>query len=465
MTPKEYDVVIIGAGPGGYVAAIRAAQLGLKTCLVEKEHIGGVCLNWGCIPSKSLIHQATTLCEAKSLAHIGAIQDFSQIDYSKVQDSSRDAVNTLSGGVSHLLKKNKVEVISETGKLAGAGKVELSTGQVLYGRNMILATGSRPMSVPGFGFDEQRVLSSTGILKMRTLPKKLVVLGGGAIGCEFSYIMNAFGVEVVLVEMDDHLLPTEDHEVTAVLEKSFLANGINVKTGTRATALTKEDSKLKVHLESSTGQAEVVPAEAVLVVFGRTPNTEQLGLETVGIEADSHGYINTGPFCQTTAANIFAIGDITLTPALAHVASKEGELVAEHIAGHVSRDNSVDPMAVPSAIYSEPQVAGFGLREQEAIARGIRFRKYSFPIGSVGKAVATHKTDGLIKTLVDSQTGEILGGHIVGHNATELLHLILLARQGELLAEDIGTMIHAHPTFSEAVMEGMRGIYGKPIHA
>ena len=465
MTDKHYDIAIIGAGPGGYVAAIKAGQLGLKTCVIEKDSVGGVCLNWGCIPSKNLLHQASMLEDARSLASIGATLNTQNINYAKVQSGTRDVVSKLTSGVQYLLKKNNVDLIHATAKLDGPNKIALDSGKTIDCRHVILATGSRPMIIPGFEFDEKQVLSSTGILQMTQLPKKLIILGGGAVGCEFAYIMNTFGVNVTLVEMADQLLPSEDREVTAILEKSFAKKGINIKTGARATGITKRNSGVTITLEQSGDQTESLEANAVLAVFGRHPNTEGLGLQSANIATDAKGYIETGDFGQTSATNVFAIGDITQTPALAHVASKEGELVVEYIAGQPCDTPRVDLLGIPSAIYCEPQVAGFGWREQDAKAQGIDYKVFSFPLSAIGKAIATHKTEGLIKTLVDSKTGEIIGGHIIGHNATELIHQILLAKHGELLAEDIGSMIHAHPTFSEAIMEQMRGLYSLPIHA
>jgi dihydrolipoamide dehydrogenase len=465
MTNKHYDVAIIGAGPGGYVAAIRAGQLGLKTCLIEKTSVGGVCLNWGCIPSKNLLHQASILEDAKSLEAFGATLDTRQLDYAKVQNNSRDVVNTLTGGVQYLLKKSKVDLVYATAKLDGPNRIALDNGKAIDYKHAILATGSRPTTITGFEFDKKQVLSSTDILRMTHLPKKLVILGGGAIGCEFAYVMNTFGVDVTLVEMADQLLPNEDMEITAALEKSFANKGINLKTSAKATGIKKRKGGATVTIELSDGKTEYLEADIVLAVFGREPNTEKLGLESVGIQTDTRGYIITGDFCKTSTANVFAIGDITQTSALAHVASKEGELAVEYIAGHPSYNSRIDPLTIPSAIYCEPQVAGFGWREQDAKAQGIDYKTFSFPLSAIGKAIATHKTEGLVKTLIDRKTGEIIGGHIIGYNATELIHQILQAKCGELLTEDIGSMIHAHPTFSEAIMEQMRGLYSQPIHA
>ena len=461
------DLIIIGAGPGGYCAAIRAAQLGLKTAVIEKDAPGGVCLNWGCIPSKNLIHQAEVYHSMHEMESVGVSIDRSGLDYSKVQANSRGVVKTLTGGVAGLLKKNKVDYHQGTAKITGKGAVTISNADgesKLKAKNIMLATGSRPMNVPGFDFDEKVVLSSTGILDMKKLPKSIVILGAGAIGCEFAFVMNSFGVETTLVEFADHILPTEDFETTAILDKCFKRSGIRVLNKTRAKSLEKTSRSVTVTLEGPDGKEEQIKAEKALVVFGRTPNTEDLGLKEMGVKLDPRGYVEINDYCQTHAAGIFAIGDITNTPALAHVASKEGEMAVEFMAGHSPQITRVEEDGVPSAIYCEPQVAGFGLREDKAKADGIKVKKSVFNYPGAGKTIAVGKPDGIVKVLCDPETDELLGAHIVGHNATELLHELLLAKHSELLPEDIESMIHAHPTISEAIMEAMRGVNGKPIH-
>jgi dihydrolipoamide dehydrogenase len=463
MADSKLDIVIIGAGPGGYVAAIRAAQLGLSVAVVEMDKPGGVCLNWGCIPSKNLIQQAEDFHVLAAMEKLGVKVDRKGLDYGKVHANSRGAASALAGGVTGLLRKNKVKVIKGRARLTGPGKVTVEGGETLAAKNILIATGSRPMDIKGFEFDEKQVLSSTGILDLKKLPKSLVILGGGAIGCEFAYVMNAFGVEVTVVEMVDHLLPTEDFECAAVLEDSFKKAGITVHTGTRATALKRTTKTVTVALTTPEGDISVT-AEKALVVFGRRPNTEDLGLDTLGIKPDERGFIPVGDYNQTSAKGVFAIGDVTSTPLLAHVASREGEIAVEFIAGHAPPMKQVDPDTVPSAIYCEPQVAGFGLREDEAKRKNIAIKKSVFPYRGIGKAVAVGKPEGLVKLIADPKTGEILGGHVVGLNATEIVHEMLLAKSAELLPEDITGMIHAHPTLSEGVMEAALGLDGAPIH-
>ena len=454
--------MIIGAGPGGYVAAIRAAQLGLKVCVVEKDKPGGVCANWGCIPSKNVIHQAEIYNSRSDLEDIGVSIDTRKLNFNRVYEKSRAAVKTLVGGVTYLLKKNKVTLVNGTATIASKNQMTLEDGTKLEYRNLIIATGSRPMQIPGFETDEKQVLSSTGILSLKKLPKSIVILGGGAIGCVFAYIMNAFGVKVHLVEMMDHLLPFEDEETVAVLEKSFKKNGISVMTATRAVSLKKTSKKVVVTLKEADGSQKQVEAQKALCVFGRTPNTDDIGLANIGLETEK-GYIPVGDYGQTSIKGVFAIGDVVATPLLAHVASKEGEIAVEYMAGHRS-EARIDPDAVPSAIYCQPQVASFGLREARAREKNIPYKKAVFPYRGVGKAVAIGKAEGLVKVLYDPVTTEILGAHMVGCDATELIHEILLAKTAELLPEDIAGMIHAHPTLSEAIMEQMRAVSGQPIH-
>ena len=458
-----YDVAIIGAGPGGYVTAIRAAQLGLKTCVIEKDKPGGVCLNWGCIPSKNLIHQAGIFSSHRELQEMGISIDAKGFDYGRVQKKSREAVDRLVNGVAFLLKKNKLDLIQGEARITSKNSVKMDDGSEVQARHLIIATGSRPMQIPGFECDEKQVLSSTGILSLTKLPKSLIILGGGAIGCEFAYVMNAFGVSVTIVEMMDHLLPFEDAEVVDVLQDAFRESGIQVMTTTRALSLEKTARQVTVTVENPEAGSQTLKAEKALCVFGRTPNTDEIGLENIGIETQK-SYIPVGDYCQTAVQGVFAIGDVVATPLLAHVASREGEIAVEFIAGK-HPEPTIDINAVPSAIYCEPQVASFGLREDQARSQGIAYQKSLFPFHGVGKAVAVDKAHGLVKLLTDPETGEILGVHMVGHEVTELIHELLLAKVSELLPEDVNQMIHAHPTLSELNAEGVRAVSGQAIHA
>lgn len=462
----DFDLIIVGGGPGGYVAAIIGAQHGLKVCLIEKEILGGVCLNWGCIPSKSLIHNANSFGEIQHLESFGIRVDRSGFQYASVQAKSREAAATLATGVTGLLRRNGVTVLKATGKLASSNTVTLSgsdkDNKTISAKHIIIATGSRPLEVPGFKIDEKRVLSSTGLLSMTTLPKSLLILGGGVIGCEFAYVMNAFGVKVTLLEMAKQLIPQSDTEIASALAGAFKRDGIEIRTECRAQKLTRGTPDLHVNVIHQ-GSDEVMAAEMVLCAFGRLPNSEHIGLEKVGVQVDERGYIVTGDYCQTNVAGIYAIGDVSPGLALAHVASKEAEIVIDHIIGK-EKNRRIDSDLVPTAVYCEPQIAAFGLTEEECLARKLTFCKSVFPFRASGKAVATETTDGFVKILADRDTGEILGAHILGSDATELIHSLLLAKASELVIDDIESMIYAHPTRSEAIMEAAKGIFGQPVH-
>lgn len=488
-TETEYDVAIIGAGPGGYVAAIRAAQLGLKACVIEKDKPGGVCLNVGCIPSKSLIHQAGLVAGAESLRALGAKVDLTTLDYGKAFAASRKAAERLSKGVQFLLKKNKVDYRVGTARFASAREVLIDGSSPVRAKAFIIATGSRPRALAGFDFNDQTVLSSTGALMLQKVPRRAVILGAGAIGMELGYVWNAFGTELTVVEAMDRVLPIEDAEAAAVVRKAFEARGVKFITGAMATGYenvpdstsrtpvqASESSAISISLKPArpgTPEATAIPAsleaDAILVAVGRVPNSGGLGLEELGVELE-RGFIRTGDWYETAAAGIYAIGDVVATPLLAHVASKEGEIAAERIA-HLLRgtplpaERRVDLSAVPSAVYCEPELASFGLSAEKAAASGVRHAAYSFPFRGVGKAVAIERPEGFAKVIHDPETGEILGATIVGERSTDLIHELLLARKAELTIEDVADLMHAHPTMAEAVMEAAKGSLGRAVHA
>ncbi|MFH2114754.1 MAG: dihydrolipoyl dehydrogenase [Spirochaetota bacterium] len=459
----DFDVAIIGAGPGGYVAAIRAAQLGLRVCVVEKDKAGGVCLNVGCIPSKSLIHQAELVLGSAGLTALGAGVDLSTLDYSRAYKASRKAAERLSKGVGFLLKKNSIEYVQGRARLQSANEMILDDGRTINAAALILATGSRPRELPGFDFDEETVLSSTGALMLQKVPKRAVILGAGAIGMEIGSVWNAFGSEVTIVELADRALPLEDAEAGMVVRKAFEKRGIRFIIGQGATGMEKKDSGIVVSLKESRLEADVV-----LVAVGRRPNTEDLGLEEVGIKLD-RGFVQVGEYGETSATGIYAIGDIVATPLLAHVASKEGEIAAERIAqllkgSPAPTETRVDLSTVPSAVYCEPELASFGLSVDKAVAGGIRHEVFSFPFRGIGKAVATEKPDGFVKIMHDPESGEILGASIVGERATDIIHELILARRAELTLEEVADMVHAHPTIAEGVMEAAKGGLGRAVH-
>jgi len=429
--------------------------------VIEKERPGGVCLNVGCIPSKALIHQAEVYASRKELEAMGIALDTSGFDYGKVFKQSRRVSDRIVKGVEGLLKKNKVDYVEGTATITGPHEITVDGKKKITGKNLLIATGSRPREIPGFEFDEKQVLSSTGALYLEKLPKSLIILGGGYIGMEFAHIMSTFGVEVTVVEMLDRIIPNADPEAVSVLEKDIRRRGVEIMTSTKAEKLTKNKGGVKLEVSGSDGK-KTIEAEMLLVSVGRAPNSEDLGLEKVGVKTEK-GYINVGDYYETDAPGIYAIGDVVPTLQLAHVASKEGEIAVEHMAGH-SPEKKVDPDLIPAAIYTEPQIASFGPTEAQAAERGLKFEKAVFPFRGAGKSVAIGHPDGLVKILYEKETHEFLAAHVVGNSATELIHELLLGKRSELLPEDIATMIHAHPTLSEAVMEAARVAEGWAIH-
>jgi dihydrolipoamide dehydrogenase len=462
----DYDLLVIGAGPAGYVGAIRASQLGMNCAVVEKGEPGGVCLNIGCIPSKALIRQTELYRSAEELEELGIHIDRSGFDYRKVWKKSRKASSSLSKGVRFLLKKNKIDLIEGEAILQGEGLVsvkdEKGEEKSYSAKNILLATGSRPKELPPFPFDGKQILSSDDALMLEELPESLAILGAGAIGCEFAHIMAGFGVKVTLIEAMDQILPAEDPETTAVLARSFKKRKIEMLTGAKASEVKKDKDGITLTVEAD-GKTTDIKAEKLLVVVGRSPNSGNFGAEKAGVELDKGGFVKTGPYYRA-AEGVYAAGDLIGGLLLAHAASKEAELAVEHMAG-MDVPERVDPTLIPGAVYTEPEIAGFGMSEAAAKEAGFDPQSVQFPYRGAGKSVAIEKTDGFVKIIFDKKTREILGGRIVGDHATELIHELLLARAAELLPEDIAAAVHAHPTLSEAVMEAARSVEGWAIHA
>jgi dihydrolipoamide dehydrogenase len=457
----QYDIAVIGSGPGGYVAAIRASQLGLKTAVIEKHEVGGICLNWGCIPSKAIINQAKIYSSIPALEKMGIKTDKANFKYESVYERSRIAADRLSKGVAFLFKKNKVDLIPGTAKIIERNTIRIGDTNELTSKNIIIATGSSPKGIPGFKIDEENILSSTGALKLKILPKSIIILGAGAVGLEFAYMFNSFGVNVIIVEMLETLFPTGDIEISVALERLFRKKKIETYLGFRASSCIRKDETFEISIEKE-GKKSVLKAEIILVAVGRKANIKNIGIEELGI-ITVNGFIDTGDYYKTNIDNVFAIGDVINTPLLAHVASKEGEIAAEFIAG-VKTEARIKNDEIPYGVYCEPQIAGFGITEKEAIENKINYSKAVFPYRGAGKAVAMDDTEGMVKILFEKETTEILGAHIIGADATELIHEILLAKKSELVLENIAKMIHAHPTLSEAVMEAARAGEGWAIH-
>jgi dihydrolipoamide dehydrogenase len=470
--PGTYDVVVIGSGPGGYVCAVRAGQLGLKTAIVEKEaSLGGTCLNWGCIPTKALLHAADLLSEIRHAADFGITVAEPRLDMAALQQYRGRVVTKNSKGVEFLMRKNKVDVVRGVGRLAGPGKVAVSAqgdggARTLNARHVVVACGSAPRTLPGFEFDKKRVISSDEALVLTAVPKSMVVLGAGAVGVEFASIYSRFGSKVTLVEVLPRILPVEDEEVSAELEKVFKKQGIEVLTGTRAERVDRNGRELTVHLKDGAGQTRAVPCEVLLVAVGRGPVSEALGLAEAGVTVE-RGYVKVDEYMRTTAAGVFAIGDIVAIPGrphpqLAHLASHEGILVAELIAGEEVRP--IDYDQVPGATYCSPEVASVGLTEAEAKKRGHEVKVGRFPFSANSKASILLAATGFVKIVADAKYDQVLGVHVIGPKATELLGEAIVALKLEATAAELYRSIHPHPTLSEAVMEAAHGVAGHPIH-
>ncbi len=446
----DYDLCILGAGPGGYVGAIRAAQLGMNVAIVEQDKAGGVCLNWGCIPSKALIRQAEIFRDTAELEQMGVTLDRSSFDYGKVQQKSRTAAETLSKGVSYLLKKYKIEYIQGTGRVSGPHEITVDNSTTVSAQHLLLATGSHPMELPGFEVDGEKIINSYYALQMESLPGHLLILGGGIIGCEFAHILRSFGTQVTIVEMLEHLLPNEDKEAAAVLTRSFKKRKLKAYTGAKATGLDTSGAGVRLTVETKKG-SEILEADRLMVSVGRVPNTSGIGIDELGIELQK-GFIPVGDYYQTSIPSVYAVGDVVSSPLLAHVAAREAEIAVEHMAGRAP-ERRIDPRYIPSAVYTEPQLASFGYTEEGAAEAGFEAAAASFPYRGNGKAVAAGMPEGMVKLIYSTADRSILGGVIVGSEATEMIHELLVAAQGGLTTDDIAASIHAHPTLSEAVKE------------
>lgn len=455
----KYDVAIIGAGPGGYVAAIRAGQLGMRAAVVEREAVGGVCLNWGCIPSKSLLKNAEVLNIMKNASKFGISFENMKYDLGNAIARSRQVSDRLVKGVQFLLKKNKVDVIKGEGQIVSPGKIAVSPeGQQIEAKNIIIATGARPRLLPGIEFDHEVVINSYDALKLQEVPKKLVVIGGGAIGVEFAYFYSVYGSQVTIIELLPHILPNEDEEISIILEKSLAKQGIEIMTGCSVKGITRQNGNGKVSFSSPSGHKEV-EGDKILMAIGVAGNSE--GLEKIGIQVEK-GFVKVNNKMATSVEGIYAIGDVTGPPLLAHVASAQGIVAIETIAGHETEDLIYENM--PRATYCHPQVASLGLTEAQAKARGYKVKLGKFPFQANGKAIALDDFEGMVKFVVDAEFGELLGAHIIGPEASELLSEIGVAKQLEYSAQDIAKTVHAHPTLSEAIMEAALAAGEGAIH-
>ncbi len=466
MAEKSFDIVIVGAGPGGYVAAIKAGQLGYKVACIEDDALGGVCLNWGCIPTKALLESAAMI------SHLAHAKDFGievgevKSDLGQAVKRSRKISDKLAKGVGYLFKKNKVEHIPGRGRMAGKGKVEVTDKDgkksILKAEHVILATGSRPRSLPFLKIDHDRVWDSTDAMLAESPPKTLAVIGAGAIGCEYADVYAAFGTEVTIIEVADRILPVEDADVSAQVEKSFRKRGMKVMAGARVEKADVGKKGVTLTVKSAKGKEEKIEVERVLSAVGRAPNVEELGLEDSGVELTEHGFIRVDRRMRTSAKGIYAIGDVAGPPLLAHKGSHEGIACVEGI--HGDEHAGIDYDNIPACTYCHPEVASVGLTEEQAREQGYDIEVGTFPWSANGRALTAGDSEGFLKIIRDKKYSELLGAHIVGPHATELISEFVVGRHLETTVEEMDRAIHPHPTLSEAVGEAALASLGHAIH-
>jgi dihydrolipoamide dehydrogenase len=464
MTTNAKDLIVLGSGPGGYVAAIRAAQLGRNVSLVERDALGGICLNWGCIPSKALLRSAQLYHDIKRSSEFGFETTGVKLDFPKIIARSRDVASKLSGGVNFLMRKNKIEVLSGNGKLEGGNRISVTdkngrATSYTY-KDIIIATGARPRPLPGLDIDGEVIHTYRTILENKRLPHKMLIIGAGAVGIEFAYFFNTLGVQVTVVEMLDQILPLEDTEVSQNLEKIFLKEGMTIKTATAVSDIKKSGKVVSATLKGKTSE-EKWSGDCCLVAIGFIANTENIGLDKAGVTLD-RGFIKVDEFMRTNVANHFAIGDVVGAPQLAHVASHEGIIAAEAASGKAKHAMRYDN--IPGCTYCQPQVASVGLTEKAAKEKGIKYKVGKIPFSAIGKAIAIGEQDGFIKVIIDQDVGEVLGVHILHSEATELISEAAIIRSHEGVAASVVETVHPHPTLSESVMEAMALAMGRPIN-
>jgi dihydrolipoamide dehydrogenase len=458
----KYDLIVVGGGPGGYVAAIRAAQLGVKVALVEKDAVGGTCLNRGCIPTKALIASTSVLDNIKHAADFGFQVESYKIDFEKIMDRKKSVVNQMLKGVSYLIKKNKIDLFEGTAKILSKDQVEVMKNdgslEKIEGNNIVLATGSEPALIGSLGYNGKTVITSNEILDIDAIPESLLIIGGGVIGCEFATIFAALGSKVTIVEAMPSILPMVDSELTKRFTLLLKKRGVKVKTKAMIKAVTEGTDGVSAELENG----DLLTAEKVLISIGRTFNTKGLGLEDVGVELGPKGEILVNDYMETNIPGIYAIGDVTNKVQLAHVASAQGILLVENLFG--GKKEKMDYSAVPSCIFTAPEIATVGISEDQAKEQGLAVNIGKFPFMASGKAVCLGETDGMVKIIADIETDKILGAHIMGPHATDLIAEATLAINNGLTSEQLAKTIHAHPTLAETLMEAAEGVHGMSIH-
>ena len=463
MASTLFDLIVLGAGPGGYVTAIRASQLGLNVAVVEREHLGGICLNWGCIPTKAMLRSAEVYHLAERAKEFGLSAEKISFDLNKIVERSRKISGQLNQGVGHLLKKNKVTVFSGEAKLLDRSNVSINNGgkyEKITGKNIVLATGARARELPGMEADGDLVWTYKHALTPSRMPKKLLVIGSGAIGVEFASFYNTFGANTTIVEVLDRILPVEDEDVSSLAAEQFARQGMTIKTGAKVQKLEKKKNQVVASIDFN-GVTEVLEFDTVISAVGIIGNIEGLGLEEVGVETKAN-HVVTDEYCETTASGIYAIGDLTGAPWLAHKASHEGVLVAEKIAGQTVKP--INPIAIPGCTYSYPQIASVGLTEAEAQKAGYKINVGKFPFIGNGKAIALGEKEGFIKTIFDTSSGELLGAHMIGAEVTELIQGYVIGQALETTEEDLIHAVLPHPTLSEMMHESVLDAHSRVIH-
>jgi len=461
MADKEFDLIVVGGGPGGYVAAIRGAQLGMKTAVIEREHLGGICLNWGCIPTKALLRSSEVWHILQNLKDYGLKADNLEFDLQAIVERSRGVAKQLSGGIAHLLKKNKIEVVMGEAKLAGNGQVEVAGVGTLSGKHIILAVGARPRSLPGLEADGDRVWTYREAMVPKEIPKSLLVVGSGAIGIEFASFYNDLGASVTVVEVMDRILPVEDEEISLMALKAFEKQGIKVLTGAKVADLKRKKDRVTASVEVD-GKTETIDADRVIMAVGIVGNTEGVGLETTKVKVD-RGHVVINEWCETDEPGVYAIGDVAGAPWLAHKASHEGVICVEKIAG-VEGVHPLNKSLIPGCTYSRPQIASVGMTERAAKEAGYDVKVGKFPFLGNGKAIALGEPEGMVKTLFDVKTGELLGAHMIGAEVTELIQGYVVARTLETTEAELMHTVFPHPTLSEMMHESVLDAYGRAIH-
>jgi dihydrolipoamide dehydrogenase len=460
-----FDVAIIGAGPGGYVAAIRAAQLGLKTVVIERDtRFGGTCTLRGCIPTKAMLRDAHLLYEVKKAVQQGLLKTGTvDFDFDKIQARKNDIIGKSNKGIDYLFRKNKVTVVRGSATLLSATKMRVAgeTTTDVEARNIIIATGSEAKPLPGYTVDENRIITNIGALDMTAVPQSLVVVGAGAVGVEFASLYNAFGTKVTLLEALPQLVPVEDEEVAKELRRVFSKKGIECQTGAKLESAQVSATGVEAVYVTDAGERKTVTAEKLLMATGRAPNTSGIGLESLGVVME-RGYIKVNRYMQTSVTGVYAIGDVVPTPQLAHVAFQEGIVAVEHIAG--KNPPAINYLHVPNCTYCDPQIASVGLTEAKAVAAGHKVKVGKFPFMAVAKARIEDATDGFVKIIAKEEDGEILGFHMIGSGVTELISEGVTAMGLEGAVGDVLPLIHAHPTLSESVHEALEAVFGAAIH-